>query len=255
MSDRATVLGNIAASLRRGRESAGQDRHGEARLKSGPAPADVATRLRSADDAARLKSGPTGDIEAAVWPRDLLVERFSAALTAIAGRVHRAPDDRAAIAALVTICRERGVSRVLSWDPRCIALDGLPAAMAAAGIDLDLGTVPRGDARATRLAVLESLEIGLTGSLAGIAESGTVAVVSGPGRSRVASLLPPVHIAVLRAECLYSSLDAFFAAYPDVADAGSNLVLITGPSRTADIEMTLTRGVHGPGEVHVVLVG
>jgi L-lactate dehydrogenase complex protein LldG len=67
--------------------------------------------------------------------------------------------------------------------------------------------------------------------------------------------LPPVHIAVLRVERLYSTLEAFFAAHPDAAEAGSNLVLITGPSRTADIEMTLTRGVHGPGEVHVLLVG
>jgi L-lactate dehydrogenase complex protein LldG len=231
MSDRATVLRNVAANLRRGREAAGEDH------------------------AARLKSGPTSDIDAAVWPRDLLVERFSAALTAIAGRVHRTPDDRAAITTLVTLCRERGVSRVLSWDPHWIAVDGLPAAMAAAGIHLDLGMVPRGDTRAMRLAALESLQIGLTGSLAGIAESGTVAVVSGPGRSRLASLLPPVHIAVLRAERLCSTLEGFYAAHPDVADAGSNLVLITGPSRTADIEMTLTRGVHGPGEVHVVLVG
>ena len=105
-----------------------------------------------------------------------------------------------------------------------------------------------------RLTALESLQVGLTGAIAGIAESGTFAVVSGSGRSRLASLLPPVHIAVLRAERLYPSLDAFFAAHPDVADDGSNLVLITGPSRTADIEMTLTRGVHGPGEVHIVLV-
>ena len=246
MSDRATVLRNVTANLRRGREAADGARHEEARLTSGHAPAEIA---------ARLKSGPTSDIDAAVWPRDLLVERFSAALTAIAGRVHRTPDDRAAITTLVTLCRERGVSRVLSWDPHWIAVDGLPAAMAAAGIHLDLGMVPRGDTRAMRLAELESLRIGLTGSFAGIAESGTVAVVSGPGRSRLASLLPPAHVAVLRAERLYPSLDAFFAAHPDVADAGSNLVLITGPSRTADIEMTLTRGVHGPGEVHVVLVG
>ena len=144
---------------------------------------------------------------------------------------------------------------MLSWDPRWIALDGLPAAMAAAGIALDLGIVPRDESRTARLAALASIQIGITGALAGIAESGTVAVVSGQGRSRLASLLPPVHVAVLRAERLYPSLDAFFAAHPDVADEGSNLVLITGPSRTADIEMTLTRGVHGPGEVHVVLVG
>jgi L-lactate dehydrogenase complex protein LldG len=248
MSDRATVLGNIAANLRRGRGAAGEDVPGheeardqarqEARLKSGPA------------QAGRTQAGPTP-----AWPRDLLVERFCAGLTAIAGRVHRAPDDRAAVATVVDVCRERGVSRVLSWDPRWIALEGLQAAMAAAQIAVDEGMVPRGEDRAARLAALESLQIGITGALAGIAESGTIAVVSGAGRSRLASLLPPVHIAVLRAERLYPSLDAFFAAHPDVADAGSNLVLITGPSRTADIEMTLTRGVHGPGEVHVVLVG
>jgi L-lactate dehydrogenase complex protein LldG len=244
MSDRATVLGNIAANLRRG----GEGHRGDLLA---PLPSD------GGQEDARLKPGPAVAGDAAVpWARDLTVERFRAELTAIAGRVHRAADDRAAVASIVTLCRERGASCVLSWDPRWIALDGLPAAMAAAGIALDLGMVPRDDeARAARLAALESIQIGITGALAGIAESGTVAVVSGQGRSRLASLLPPVHVAVLRAERVYPSLDAFFAAHPDVADEGSNLVLITGPSRTADIEMTLTRGVHGPGEVHVVLVG
>jgi L-lactate dehydrogenase complex protein LldG len=243
MSDRATVLGNIAANLRRG----GEGHLGD--LLAAP-PSD------GRHEEARLKPGPAVASDAAVpWGRDLAVERFRAELTAIAGRVHRATDDPAAVASIVTLCRERGVSCVLSWDPRWISLEGLPAAMAAAGIALDLGFVPRGEARAARLAALESIQIGVTGALAGIAESGTVAVVSGQGRSRLASLLPPVHVAVLRAERLYPSLDAFFAAHPDVADEGSNLVLITGPSRTADIEMTLTRGVHGPGEVHVVLVG
>ena len=97
--------------------------------------------------------------------------------------------------------------------------------------------------------------MGITGAFAGIAESGTIAVVSGAGRSRLASLLAPVHIAVLRADRMYPSLAAFLAAHADIAEQGSNLVLITGPSRTADIEMTLTRGVHGPGEVHVVVLG
>ena len=53
---------------------------------------------------------------------------------------------------------------------------------------------------------------------------------------------------------IYPTYAAFLAAHPDIVEEGSNLVLVTGPSRTADIEMTLTRGVHGPAEVITVLI-
>jgi L-lactate dehydrogenase complex protein LldG len=132
---------------------------------------------------------------------------------------------------------------------------GLQDALAAAGIDVDEGWLPDGGERTGRLAALDPVRVGITGAFAGIAGSGTIAVVSGPGRPRLASLLVPVHVAVLRADCLYPSLAALLAAHANVVEEGSNLVLITGPSRTADIEMTLTRGVHGPGEIHVILLG
>ena len=153
------------------------------------------------------------------------------------------------------MCREHGASRVLSWASEWIGLPGLDEGLAASGIAVDQGWLPDGDDRIDRLAALEPVRVGITGAFAGIAESGSIAVVSGAGRSRLASLLAPVHIAVLRADHIYPSLTAFFTAHADIAEEGSNLVLITGPSRTADIEMTLTRGVHGPGEVHVVILG
>jgi L-lactate dehydrogenase complex protein LldG len=78
--------------------------------------------------------------------------------------------------------------------------------------------------------------------------------LSGPSRPRLASLLPPVHVALVSKRALYPTMAAFFSAHPNIVREGSNLVFITGPSRTADIEQTLTLGVHGPRQVHVVLV-
>jgi L-lactate dehydrogenase complex protein LldG len=81
-------------------------------------------------------------------------------------------------------------------------------------------------------------------------------VQSGLHRSRAASLLPETHIALLPSDRLYPTMAAFFAAHSPQALIGqaSNLVFITGPSRTADIEMIITRGVHGPKRLCVVLV-
>jgi L-lactate dehydrogenase complex protein LldG len=77
---------------------------------------------------------------------------------------------------------------------------------------------------------------------------------TGPGRGRLASLLPPVHICLLNADRLYGTMAHFIQAFPDSVRQTSNLVFITGPSRTADIEQTLTLGVHGPGHLYVLLV-
>jgi L-lactate dehydrogenase complex protein LldG len=92
----------------------------------------------------------------------------------------------------------------------------------------------------------------LTGALAGVAETGTLVLPSGAGRPQTASLLPEVHIAILKAEDIYETLQEVLELR-EVHQA-SVVDLISGPSRTADIEMTLTIGVHGPREVHVFCV-
>ena len=96
------------------------------------------------------------------------------------------------------------------------------------------------------------LRAGVTHAICGLADTGSILVVDGEGQPLLASLLPAVHIAVLHESVLLPSLpDAL--ALPIVAQARS-AVVITGPSRTADIEMSLTIGMHGPGELHVFLV-
>jgi L-lactate dehydrogenase complex protein LldG len=93
-----------------------------------------------------------------------------------------------------------------------------------------------------------------------IAETGTLVLMSGAGRPRTTSLLPTVHVAVFGREALVESLEQvglFLEAWHEgepPADGGAVINFITGPSRTADIELTLTRGVHGPKEVHAIFV-
>jgi L-lactate dehydrogenase complex protein LldF len=93
------------------------------------------------------------------------------------------------------------------------------------------------------------IKFGLTGCAAGIANTGTVVLLD-KGETLKASLLPETHLVILRASQLVADLPEALAA----TRHASNAVLVTGPSRTADIEMTLTIGVHGPKEIIVFLV-
>ncbi|GIK27203.1 MAG: LUD domain-containing protein [Anaerolineae bacterium] len=136
--------------------------------------------------------------------------------------------------------------QIIAWDAEHIPLEGLAEA-------LDQRGITRADVRDS------SVRVGLTGVEAALAGTGSLVVSSGPGKPRSASLLPPVHIAVVRTEQIMPDVEAWFA---QMADAGlshfrqsANHVFITGGSRTADIAQELILGAHGPVEVHVVLVG
>lgn len=183
------------------------------------------------------------------------VAEFTTAWESLGGIVHHAHTVSEVVSIVAEICRSAGASRALSWREDDLGVSGIVQGLRGLGVETDHGWLPAdGPQRAARLGELERLHVGITGASGAIAESGTVVLVSGPGRPRLASLLPPIHVTLLAVPQIYASLPDLVAAEPSLADVGSNLVLITGPSRTADIEMTLTRGVHGPGHVHVVLV-
>ncbi|MGD8451678.1 MAG: lactate utilization protein [Phycisphaerae bacterium] len=100
---------------------------------------------------------------------------------------------------------------------------------------------------------LFSVDVAVTGVSAGIAETGTIVATSGPGLARASSLIPPLHVAVVLAEQIVPDLHDYFA----LLDAGAlpaGVHLISGPSKTADIEGILVTGVHGPAQVHILLV-
>lgn len=100
-------------------------------------------------------------------------------------------------------------------------------------------------------AACSTVAVGITSADYALANTGTLVMISEP---RLMSLLPPIHVAVIPAARILTSLDELLSLVPDPARVTSSMVLITGPSRTADIEQILVRGVHGPGEIHVVIV-
>ncbi|HYO80045.1 MAG TPA: lactate utilization protein [Bryobacteraceae bacterium] len=102
-------------------------------------------------------------------------------------------------------------------------------------------------------AAVSEAAVGITGAEYALADTGSLVVMSA-AEPRLYSLLPPVHIAVVESGRILSGLDEFLAVVPRPADLGASTVFITGPSRTADIEQILVRGVHGPGELHVVIL-
>ena len=94
---------------------------------------------------------------------------------------------------------------------------------------------------------------GVSTALYGLADTGSVVLAASPEEPRANSLLPAVHVSLLAEDRILPGLDELFEAVG--GDLPSALAIVTGPSRSADIEQKLVVGVHGPGEVHVVLIG
>jgi L-lactate dehydrogenase complex protein LldG len=103
-----------------------------------------------------------------------------------------------------------------------------------------------------RVAGYREAEVTVEEVLAGIAETGSIVCASVEGRAVQASLLPSQHLALLPAGKIYPTLDDFFQSLG--ATLPTNIAVITGPSRTADIELTLAIGVHGPKRLDVIVV-
>ena len=101
----------------------------------------------------------------------------------------------------------------------------------------------------------ESDKVGVTEVFCAIAETGTLMTLSGADTPPVTSLLPETHIAVLHASQIVPAMEEAWQHLREMPDYPPRAVnFISGPSRTADIEQTLTFGAHGPYRVHVILV-
>jgi L-lactate dehydrogenase complex protein LldG len=222
-------------------------------------PPDVRGRLAAAGSPVPHPGRPA---PATAVPVDEAVATFAEACEAVGGRVSRLAraEDVAALVAMYledpAWAIEGSRPAFVAWPDEHLPAAGLTGLLRAHGAEcLETSVSDEPEARASDLQRLDRAIVGITGADAALVDTGSVVLVHGEGRGRLVSLLPPVHVAVVGVERLQPSFGAWLAAQPERVTASANLVVVTGPSRTADIEMTLTRGVHGPRIVHVVFLG
>lgn len=207
---------------------------------------------------ARVRQG-LSDVEAPPLPAELpvtpasddgrpLSHRFSEELRAVGGVIEVV--SAADLAGAVAAAAEGAEARTAVLGPDLEPFTGpVSEGLSRAGVEV----LEPGEQAAWREACARA-DLGVTGALLGVASSGSILSAAGPASSRLASLLPPAHLTILPAERLVAGFEELFRALGGRLDEASSTVLITGPSRTADIEMVLVRGVHGPRHVHVLLV-
>jgi L-lactate dehydrogenase complex protein LldG len=175
-------------------------------------------------------------------------------------KVHRAEDPEDAMAAVLAVADSVGARTAVRTGQDVFDEVPLDAGAMNWGLAVFTATHDEGlDRQAVRDRIIEA-EIGITGADYAVAETGSVVVVPRQGLGRLVSLVPPVHVAVVRPQDVVETLDDVFLLrrleyHRNGGEMGSYLNFITGPSRTADIEQTLVVGVHGPKEAHMVLLG
>ena len=164
---------------------------------------------------------------------------------------------------VVSLARRLGATSVARSEQSVFGAVPVDAALAGVGALCWPAVYDGPDSRLGVRRRLADSSMGITGADYAIAETGSVIVLPRRGLSRLVSVVPPVHVAIVRPQDIIGSLDDLFAlrrleyhrnGEGGAPDMGSYLNFITGPSRTADIEQTIVVGVHGPREVHMVLM-
>jgi L-lactate dehydrogenase complex protein LldG len=168
--------------------------------------------------------------------------RFLERARAVGVHCHEVATDADALVAVRSILAAAGVQNVGVSDALVLSpLLGAPGVVSIADLTRD---------------ALFACDAGVTAAQLGVGETGTIGLLSASERNRLLSLVPPLHIAVLRAGDIVDTLETALTRVRGEGTMASHAItFITGPSRTSDIELTLAIGVHGPQALHVVLIG
>lgn len=184
---------------------------------------------------------------------EALANTFKAAFEAVSGHAYIVRTQREVCDLILKISQEAGAKKVALAELPEGVMDEAAQQCIAAGMDV---LRPPYEA-ATALKAIDQADIGITGARFGIAETGTLAEVVFEDASRLVSSLPRTHIGIVHARDLEPTLRGSGARMTKLyQDNPENIMIsfISGPSRTGDIEMILTLGVHGPEFAHAILI-
>jgi len=196
--------------------------------------------------ATNLESGPSATANGTEYSQSNL-ELFKTNLEAVNGHCVIARTELEIVHELTRIISELKHTQL---NPRRIALSdakGLERLVRLVAVQVDEVAVTPSSAE------MFDVDIGITTAQAAIAETGTLILDSSRERHRLISLVPPVHIAIVQASNIYSTLGQALSFLQSDEEISPVITFITGPSRTADIELTLAIGVHGPQELYVII--
>jgi L-lactate dehydrogenase complex protein LldG len=158
---------------------------------------------------------------------------------------------------IAEICRAAAATEVAISDSQLIRELGLPEQLASHGLSIFVPQIETPD-HGQMVARLANCAVGLTAVDYAIAETGTIVLSSDERTALLVSLLPTLHIALVRASQIEASLDEIIRKVGQeriaCQDASRSVTLITGPSRTSDVELVLSIGVHGPKELHLIIL-
>ena len=211
--------------------------------------------IRHRTQAGRYKPTHAPDV---AWTRESresehiedLPARFIEELEALGGHGKRVENLDEASAYVLALAREREANLLVRWDVDELEELGIDAPLAETGVEVAVWR-----ALDDFKEVAGRADIGLSTAAWAIAETGTLVLEGGSGKGRTVTLLPPTYVAVVPVERILRTVPEAIEKYG--GDAGAlpaNVCFHTGPSRSGDIEMALFIGMHGPGDVHVILV-
>lgn len=179
-----------------------------------------------------------------------LLQRFTVALANVGGKAYGVSQLSDVLPVILRLIEEKKARRILLGRHALFDELGLADALRQAGCEVI--AVAELTATSCREPFFQA-DIGVSVPDYLVAETGTIAMPCSPAEPRSVSLLPPVHIVLAEKKRILADLFDLFARFPAAGPLPSCLTLITGPSKTGDIELRLVTGVHGPGEVHVIL--